>query len=68
MDDKNYQNEWLRSFGYANEKKCTCGCDKVFGKECNKEFHSNWCEKSPNYKSDTLSEDTHPSMFIKQYD
>ena len=68
MDDKDYNESWLNSFGYTYQKKCSCGCDKVWGESCNPEFHSEWCEKSPNYKPKNLSEDTYPSMFTKHYD
>lgn len=57
MNNSDYQAEWLSSFGYSRDIKCTCGCDITFGQQCNKEFHSDWCEKSPNYKKD-YSEDT----------
>jgi len=67
MDNKEYHNEWLNSFGYTYTKKCTCGCDKTFGDKCNQEFHSDWCEKSPFFKQQA-SEDTFPKNFKLQYD
>lgn len=62
MDDYEYQKNWLYQSN-INKKSCTCGCHKTFGTDCNPEFHSEWCEYSPNYKHETFSEDTFPDHF-----
>lgn len=57
-----YDNMWTKS----NKAECTCGCWKTYGKECNKEFHSDWCELSPNFvKND---ENKNINMFGVTYD
>lgn len=68
MDNSIYQNNWNSSlYGYNTSViKCECGCEKVFGKECNSEFHSEWCPKSPNYKNKT--EPSSNTMFGDYYD
>lgn len=56
-DKKDYQNIWL---GSQKAKECECGCHKTYGKSCPLDYHSDWCNLSPNYKE--LSEDTYPNL------
>jgi len=47
----------------TEELKCFCGCNKTYGENCPKDYHSDWCPLNPKYKN--FSEDTYPNLNSK---
>ena len=43
----NWSTEDKNWFGYNSEdrtKVCTCGCWTTYGKDCDQDYHSDWCD------------------------
>jgi hypothetical protein len=71
-DNTSYQNAWYNSTGtyVYDDRKCECGSHKTYGKDCPKDYHSDWCILSPNYVDKKFVEDTmsYKTMFGEFHD